>query len=253
MNKLTSILAFSSIMLSAPLMAQDIVTITPNSPPSGQAQGPAPFTFRGTTGARTQQVYSSSFFTGPQLLTSIAFRSTPNFRNGADYGNVIFNLSTTSFGDETGTPLSSVFANNIGSDETTVFSGALSFAAPATNDFEYVVNFSTPFLYDPAQGNLLLDSLIPVGASVSGAGFFLASYDVANQINDGVYSVNAIFDGAATSGTANTAGTISRFVGTAVGGAVPEPSAWAMMIVGFGVVGGSKRRQRRNPLALVRA
>jgi hypothetical protein len=29
-------------------------------------------------------------------------------------------------------------------------------------------------------------------------------------------------------------------------GAVPEPATWAMMIVGFGIVGGSMRYRRRN-------
>jgi hypothetical protein len=31
-----------------------------------------------------------------------------------------------------------------------------------------------------------------------------------------------------------------------VGDAVPEPATWAMMIVGFGVIGGSTRYRRRK-------
>jgi hypothetical protein len=40
--------------------------------------------------------------------------------------------------------------------------------------------------------------------------------------------------------------------GTTVGapGAVPEPATWAMMIVGFGTVGGAMRRRRRTGLRL---
>ncbi len=230
---------------SAPALA-DIVTVTPANPPSGEAQGPAPFTYRGTTGSRTQQVYASSFFSGAQTLTALAFRSTPGFRNGADYGNVVIRLSTTSFGDEQGTTLSSSFATNIGADVTTVYQGALSFAAAATDGFDYVVHFANGFTYDPAAGNLLLDVLIPTGTSVSGPGFFLASYDTANQFNDGVYSVNSVFDGSATSGFANTAGTITQFTGTAVGGSgstVPEPATWLLMIGGFGLVGAGLRRR----------
>lgn len=232
------------VALAAPAFAADIVTVTPNNPPSGAAQTPAPFTYRGTSGARTQQVYASSFFTGAQNLTSLAFRSTPGFRNGADYGNVIIRLSTTSFGDETGTSLSGNFADNIGADVTTVYSGALSFAAAATDGFDYVINFTDGFLYNPSLGNLLLDVLIPVGTTVGGPGFFLASFDAANSFNDGVYSVNSVFDGAATSGIANTAGTITQFTGTAVAGAVPEPATWAMLIAGFGGVGFAMRRRR---------
>ncbi len=229
---------------AAPAVAADIVTVTPANPPSGEAQSPAPFTYRGTTGSRTQQVYASSFFSGAQTLTGLAFRSTPGFRNGADYGNVVIRLSTTAFGDEQGTPLSSTFADNIGSNVTTVFEGALSFAAAATDGFDYVVNFTSGFNYDPSAGNLLLDVLIPNGTSVSGPGFFLASYDVANRFNDGVYSVNSVFDGNATTGFANTAATITQFTGTELAGAVPEPASWLLMIGGFGLVGANLRRRR---------
>ena len=237
------LLALAALMLiAAPSIAADIVTVTPANPPSGEAQSPAPFTYRGTSGSRTQQVYASSFFSGAQTLTGLAFRSTPGSSNGADYGNVVIRLSTTTFGDEQGTPLSSTFADNIGADATTVFEGALSFAAAATDGFDYVVNFTSGFNYDPSVGNLLLDVTIPTGTSVSGPGFFLASYDVANQFNDGVYSVNSVFDGSATSGIANTAATITQFTGTALG-AVPEPTSWVLMIGGFGLVGTGMRRR----------
>ena len=230
-------------LIAAPVMAADIVTVTPPNPPTGQAQTPAPFTYRGTTGSRVQQVYASNFFSGPQTLTSLAFRSTPGFRNGADYGNVIVRLSTTALGDETGTPLSSTFADNIGANVTTVYSGALSFAAAMTDGFDYVINFSQGFTYDPSAGNLLLDVLIPTGTSVGGPGFFLASYDAANQVNDGIFSVSDIFNGDATTGTIGTAGTITQFTGTAIAGAVPEPGTWLLMTAGFGLVGFGVRRR----------
>lgn len=243
-------LALIASIVATQASAADIVTVTPSPTPTGEAQGPAPFTYRGTTGSRTQQVYSSSFFSGTQSLTSLAFRSTPGFFNGADYGNVKINLSTTKFGDETGTQLSSTFADNIGSNVHSVYSGALSFAAPTTNGFEYIVKFDNPFLYNPADGNLLLDVLIPTGTNVGGPGFFLASYDTANQFNDGVFSVNSVFDGSATTGFANTAGTITQFTGTAVSNGVPEPASWAMMVGGLGLAGTAMRRRRRLSTAI---
>jgi len=216
------IVATLGVLAASPAFAADIVTITPNPAPSGQAQSPAPFTYRGTSGSRTQQVYASSFFSGPQMLTSLAFRSTPGFRNGANYASVNISLSTTMFGDETGTPLSADFSSNIGSDVMRVYQGAISFAAPTTDGFEYIVNFENAFRYDPSMGNLL----------------------------HGVYSVNSVFDGAATSGIANTAATITQFTGTALAGAVPEPDTWALMIGGFGVVGGAMRRRRVSTKAV---
>ncbi len=240
------VVATLGILAANPAFAADIVTITPNPAPSGQAQSPAPFTYRGMSGSRTQQVYASSFFSGPQMLTSLAFRSTPGFRNGANYASVNISLSTTMFGDETGTPLSADFSSNIGADALLVYRGAISFTAPVSDGFEYTVNFDNAFRYDPSMGNLLLDVTIPVGSGVDGPGFFLASYDTANSFNDGVYSVNSVFDGAATSGIANTAGTITQFTGTALAGAVPEPATWAMMIGGFGMAGGAMRRRRAS-------
>lgn len=244
MKKTNLFMTLLGCIISTNALAADIVTVTPANPPSGEAQGPAPFTYRGATGSRTQQVYASSFFGGIERISAIAFRSTPGFRNGATYENVNINLSTTGFGDENGTPLSSSFANNIGSDVLNVFNGPLSFAAPTTDGFDYVINLTHAFIYDPSKGNLLLDFMIPAGAMVSGPGFFLASYDTANQTADGVYSVNSIFDGNATSGFANTAGTITQFTGTALAGAVPEPATWALMLAGFGMIGFAARRRQ---------
>ena len=239
-------LALLACTMSTQAFGAQVVTVTPSNPPSGEAQSPAPFTYRGTTGSRTQQVYSASFFGVAQSISGIAFRSTPGFfRNGATYDNVSINLSTTSFGDESGTPLSANFSTNIGADAVNVFNGALSFAAPTTNGFEYIINFTQAFAYDPSKGNLLLDVAIPVGSMVGGPGFFLASYDTANRENDGVYSVDALFDGSATSGVTSTAGAITQFTGTTLASAVPEPASWAMMLIGFGGVGYAMRRNRK--------
>lgn len=243
MKKINLCMALFACIISNNAFAAEIVTVTPTNSPSGEAQSPAPFTYSGTTGSRTQQVYASSFFGTSESISAIAFRSTPGFRNGATYSNVNISLSTTGFGDESGTPLSNAFADNIGSDVINVFNGALSFAAPTTDGFDYIINLTHAFTYDPTKGNLLLDVTIPFGSLVSGPGFFLASYDTANRATDGVYSVNSVFDGNATSGIANTAGTITQFTGSTLAAAVPEPATWAMMLAGFGMIGFAARRR----------
>src|SRR5438874_808260 len=124
---------------------------------------------------RYQQVYAASEFpTIPILITGIAFRPNyliaPTHDLGVPFSTVLSNvqidLSTT-----TKAPggLSVTFANNVGSDVTTVRSGALplssSFTGPpcggqgycGPKNFDIVINFTTPFLYNPQQGNLLLD------------------------------------------------------------------------------------------------
>jgi hypothetical protein len=77
-------------------------------------------------------------------------------------------LSTT---DAVPGSLSQKFANNTGPDETLVFSGDLTFATDGTgstnrlNEFDYVVDFQQPFVYDPSQGSLLVDWNFGAGAS----------------------------------------------------------------------------------------
>jgi hypothetical protein len=48
-----------------------------------------------------------------------------------------------------------------------------------------------------------------------------------------------------------TRGTTSAFTGAIAFGAVPEPSTWAMMLLGFGAVGFAMRRRRRPALLQV--
>ena len=48
------------------------------------------------------------------------------------------------------------------------------------------------------------------------------------------------------SNNVDNSGTIAADVNGAVDGAVPEPATWAMMILGFGMVGGALRRRRQS-------
>jgi acid phosphatase len=111
---------------------------------------------------RYQQVYDASQFTrlnpGGGLINRIAFRGHgPGVPFTGTVPQLRVNLSTTSKSPDN---LSSTFADNVGSDDTQVFSGplgtAVTFTGDATN-FEFVITFTTPFFYDPARGSLLLD------------------------------------------------------------------------------------------------
>ena len=192
-----------------------------------------------------KQIYASNFFAGAELINGFSFRAYPGaspsyfFGNSVDISDVVIRLSTTAAGaDESGSLPSATFADNLESDATTVFSGALDLLDAATGTgpqpFDYTVSFSQPFLYNPADGDLLLDVMIPSGATVSGAGFGFLTFDTVNTIDDGVYSVVNISDGGATSGTLSTAGAITAF---SVSAAVPEASTWLMLVAGFGVLG----------------
>ena len=248
--KASHFVTIASIMFVSPAIADTLVV--PGSG-TGNAQAPTPFNYYGSTGSQVQQIYASSFFPVAELISGFSFRAYPGaapsvfFSNSVDISDVVIQLSTTSAGaDESGSLPSTTFADNLGGDTTTVFSGALTLTTAATGigaqPFDYTVTFSTPFLYNPSAGNLLLDITIPSGATVSGSGFGFLTFDTVNTIDDGIYSVVNIGDGEAASGTLSTAGAITAF--SASPAAVPEPGTWLTMITGFGILGLAMRKRR---------
>jgi hypothetical protein len=118
----------------------------------------------GLSSMRYQQVYDSSQFAfdGPQRITEIRFRpdAEEGYAFSATLSSIQIDFSTTPAGPGT---LGAVFANNVGSDNTTVFSGPLSISSsfnpvgPGPKDFDITITLLTPFTYDPSLGNLLMD------------------------------------------------------------------------------------------------
>jgi hypothetical protein len=201
--------------------------------------------------ARQQQVFNSSqFANGPITLTGIAFRA-----NGATFGNGPFDspgsaftrttqglqigLSTTTASADA---LSTTFAANVGADLVNVLSGDITYSSQAlssnglTRDFDVVFTFANAFNYDPARGNLLLDVLTTGGSNRAGT-----TLDGQNLAGDGTSSVFRS-NGTTGTGTASTFGYVTQFQIAAV----PEPATWAMMLIGFGAIGGAARYRRRK-------
>jgi len=117
-----------------------------------------PFGNCGYTGPH-QQFYSSSQFSGPVAITQISFASGgPNTGSGgaATY-NFSLGLSNTS---ATPSSFSATYAANRGANFTTVFNGPFTAMLQANNTgqtFDFNIILTTPFLYDPSQGNLLVE------------------------------------------------------------------------------------------------
>ncbi|MGH8162750.1 MAG: alkaline phosphatase family protein, partial [Rhodanobacteraceae bacterium] len=146
---------FTSSIFSGPL-------VVPNEYTTAQADTGSLFPLFSDQPIRYQQVFAASQFgrfnPGGGLINRIAFRGHgPGIPFTGAVPQLQVNLSTTSRVPD---GLSSVFADNVGSDDTQVFSGALATTVTFDGDpthFEVVINFSTPFYYNPAHGNLLLD------------------------------------------------------------------------------------------------
>jgi hypothetical protein len=205
----------------------DVFIVSPGTATSveGNSANSYPFSI-GSFGMRYQQVYGASDFSalsGPGLITQILFRPDATF--GAAFTsiapNVQIDLSTTSAAPD---GLSTTFADNVGANDTVVFAGALTlssaFVGPAggPKDFDITISLLTPFLYDPAAGNLLLDVRNFAGATTT------------------------FFDAEFASGTSSRVSNLLEGVGAATGNAdsnalvtefhfspVPEPSSWLLL------------------------
>jgi hypothetical protein len=193
---------------------------------------------------RYQQVFSASQFpssTGPLMITQIAFRPDGSVTDPSliiRFDSVQIDLSTTS---RTPSTLSTLFASNVGADDTTVFNSFVFVAAPVTGPpggpKDFTVAFTlNPFIYDPSAGDLLLD----VRAIESGGGIS-APFD-AESNNSFTAHLDAP-DISAASGTSFATGLVTQFQFTPV----PEPSTLVLGSLGILLVGvGARWRQRRS-------
>lgn len=240
---LTGIFACGALL--AALSAQAVVIVAPNS--FAAAAGPTGNCIPGTGCLgqdRYQQVFASSQFaalSGPELITQIAFRrdegSTPSPFSHI-FSNLAIRLSTTSAAPD---GLSPTFAANQGADITVVRSGALTLSSASSGSvgpqpFDIVIALTTPFLYAPSAGNLLLDWQNIGGESFGFGGVF---YDAVFATD----SVSRLFAGpsGATTGSADTVGLIAQF--STQPAQAPEPGTVALL--GLGLLAFGMRRLRQ--------
>ncbi len=240
-------LMFASLLGVACPANADIVVPNANASVAGNTDNRFPFLVSG--GMTYEQVFAASQFSslsGPTLLTGIDFRNG-DFVNepfSATISNIVLTLSTVSIAPD---GLSSNFASNIGANNTSVFDGSLTLsstdaAGPGnTYAFDIDIVFQTPFLYDPAAGNLLLYVNNISGASDDiGTDFF----DSVNATGD---SVSRVFGSegvsSATTGTVDSLGLIADFQ-TSSPTQVPEPVT--VTIFGAGIAGVVALRRRRK-------
>jgi hypothetical protein len=187
----------------------------------------------GNNSMRFQQVFDasqfSSFGSDTWRIGAVSFRvdSTPGGGGGpftSTLTNIQLSLSTTTLGPDS---LSPVFAQNIGSDEKIVFgprsvslsSGFSPMSAPQLFEIHFFFN-DRPFIYNPTNGNLLLD----VRNFAGGLTTFFDAVDVTNDVTSSVWALSAN----ALTGMIDTKGLVVQFEANPI----PEPGTLALTALG---------------------
>ena len=156
------------VITVAPVFADDVIVGSPSDAGTGNC-----YPFGCAYSGEYQQVYTSSqFATGPVLITGLEFFNT-QFDVGAtgmNSGNWAISLSTASVDWNT---IGTTYANNIGPDNTLVFNGDLS--QPWSFGDTLTIGLTTPFTYDPSQGNLLMDVNVTGASDSNGDIYFDAT------------------------------------------------------------------------------
>lgn len=193
---------------------------------------------------------STLFGAAPVLVSEIAFRFD-KITNQTQVPTVFYDFGRTIIQAATYrdiNTMSGTFAANLGRGTKTVLDRAYTLTSTNTGPVDgprswgFVFSFDQAFYYDPTKGDLIIDLATFNGPQAS------ATLD---QLRSGsllrwVYG----YGGDATTGVAGMSfdgGPVSRLT-VSTPPAVPEPASWAMMLAGFGLVGGAIRR--RAPSAL---
>jgi hypothetical protein len=228
-----------ALMISPVHAGPILFLVVPNAETS--TPGNAPSLASGTGSLQSEEVFGSDQFAsvpGSLLITQAALRLAP----GTGPGSVAFTsldvfLSTTSFAPNTSggnTLLTNNFSTNLGPDNTHVFSGSLTgsspgCAGPSACPFDLVFVFSTPFLYNPAKGNLLLE--------IEGSATLNETLD-----GESFSSPGGSLATLHTGGSVTESGNIVQFGYTVV----PEPASFAMLLGGLAGLCAMRLRRRET-------
>jgi hypothetical protein len=244
------VLGMALVALWSPASAQNVVVPNALAGTEGNGNNGFPFNISNFSlpSQRYQQVYGAGDFStlgGPRLITAITFRPDDTF--GAAFSstlaNIQINLSTTTAAVDA---LSTTFASNVGANDTVVYSGALPLSSsniggPPRN-FDIVITLQTPFLYNPASGNLLMD-VRNFNAGLT------TQFDADSTTGDAISRIftNVSGVGSATADGFDTNGLVTQFTFSA---SVPEPSV--MLLLGTAVTGSVvyvRYRRKKRPAA----
>jgi len=244
MRSFALVAGVGALVLGSPLAAQ-VVAPNANATTEGTAAQFGVFVNGSASGSTFQTAYAASNFSTVPIgsqITAIGYRldgGQTTQLNAISYST--FQLQIGQSANAIGS-LSNTFADNLGADTVLAINGLSipggSFAdAPGINPNPfYILTFGTPYIY---TGGDLLVTIREAGNATP------LSID-AVPAGGGTSTVAFVGDASATSGESGinffNAPVIQLVFGSA--SAVPEPSTWTMMLLGFAGIGLAIRRRR---------
>src|SRR5215472_15490737 len=227
--------------LAAPAAGADIVAPNDQAAVEGDSHG----NFLPGSGVGQQvllDIASSQFSTlsSGNVITGLAFRPDVNLCSGNPCGafpattlnNVTIKLATTSIAPTT---FDNTFGDYLTTNAQTVFSGDVTVSSAYTGPaggpkaFDILFPFASNYAYNPANGNLVVDIIINSTSGIP------VNIDATQAFADQQVMSDYFGAAAGVTGLSNSNLDIVQFTTTApVVTGVPEPSTWALMLLGVG-------------------
>jgi len=169
------------------------------------------------------EIYSSTAFSGVTSFDTITFQQWPSYPGFMLSGNYQISFATTTAALNTD-PSGSL------SNVASFFNGSL-----APSQFSIM---GSAYTYDPSWGNLVMH-VVTTGQPLDpnpGTGYLYADYTGATVSRSYTLSDGTTFSG--------NGALVTTFSSNA-----PEPASWALMLGGFGLVGGAMRARRKTAVS----
>jgi hypothetical protein len=230
---------FVGACVTTDLRAQ--VIVVPNALATNDGNGSGTST-AGPASVRWLTIHDASQFaalSGPSFLTQFAYRPDSILSQSGPRSLTLQIYASTTSRSVAG--LSTTFAENLGTNNTLVFDGTVNLTTgnlpgPGnTRQFDYLFPFTTPFLYDPAAGNLVLD--LQIQSNGSAVTFDTVSGDPA------IGRVFASGSSTATNGEMRDSHVTQLTF-------VPEPTVAVSVLFGLGLLIAKRKRPSFSPNAL---
>ena len=195
------------------------------------------------TSYRLQQVYSASDFShlgpGPFTITRLDFRPDGDTSGQLSYARPSWTMKLSTTAKDPG-DLSPTFVDNIGPDVVAVVDGEVAISTQNVGPdggpkaFDYGLDLDTPFVFDPGEGNLLLDWTI-----LNAVGELSVDFSVPATSTTSFYWTGSLGH---TSTVADQSS--GQFGGHAIQfTVVPEPSSALLALVAVATICASRRRR----------